>query len=470
MTLVHLRVLDSKSNLPIAFRLRMIHANGSQACPLGRQLRFPLSANIGVGGQALLDGQVYHWIDGACEVMLEPGKYWVEVTRGNRYTPLARWVEVKPGQAALRLLLDPEPGPWPGWMIGDARCHGLSAAAAGLEGAANGMDLVHLLAREYQPNPDAPADISSLLQYSGQGAALTHDCCEVFVNTLNTNPILGSISILNSHRPVFPLASCTPESPELWSILDWSRQGHRKGGLVSWVNGTAGVPQLQGEALAAAILGELDTFEISNPLLSRHSQVQFWYLILNAGIRLPILGSSGKESNTQEIGSLFTACRILEGESGQKQWIEAARTGQSFVSSGPFLHAYRSGGKEEFACHYSCQMEGLELQWVLNGDVVHVQPSGRGERNCVFSPPPGAMGWLAVRLVDLSRDEFAAHSNPLDLGGYIPLKRKEALDELSKRLRETSMVLSQGEYHPLKFRDQILSSLEKAQKRLIMES
>src|SRR5205807_28740 len=61
------------------------------------------------------------------------------------------------------------------------------------------------------------------------------------------------------------------------------------------------------------------------------------YDLLDAGIKVPLMGASGKESNASALGVMRTYAR-LPGEGFQYEaWIEAVRVGRTFVSNGPVL-------------------------------------------------------------------------------------------------------------------------------------
>jgi hypothetical protein len=160
----------------------------------------------------------------------------------------------------------------------------------------------------------------------------------VVVNTINTHPELGTVSLLSSHRPVYPLRFGVPGLDD-WSVADWCDQCHRKRGLVVWPD----LPRLrpdapQGEALAAQILGKIDAFEISRFTSIEPESLAAWYRLLDCGYRLPLVGGSGKNSNTTALGAVRTYARIESGsEFNYAAWIEAIRLGRTFVTNGPLL-------------------------------------------------------------------------------------------------------------------------------------
>src|SRR5262249_45285712 len=224
MLTVHVRVSDAATGQPTPVRIRLIDCAGVCRMPFGRLTEFATGPDEDVGGQVQLDGDAFAHIDGVCEVRLPPGPVRVEVHKGPEYLPLQREVVLGPGKIALRLAIERWIDPHEqGWYSGDCRAHELSPHAARLEGAAEGLDVVNLLARERPPRGERPAAFVNLLAFSGTRPALDGSPY-VVVNTYNTHPVLGTVALLNSHRPVYPLRFGAPDGLDDWSVSDWCDQ------------------------------------------------------------------------------------------------------------------------------------------------------------------------------------------------------------------------------------------------------
>jgi hypothetical protein len=336
MLTVHVRVSDASTGRPVPARLRITDAAGRYYPPLGRYADFRTGPGEDVGGQVLLGGRAYAYTDGACEVRLPPGLLRAEVSRGPEYVPAVHEVNLAAGQLALRLSL----GRWTderaaGWWPGDARAHELSPHAAVLEGAAEGLSVVQLLARERPERGEMPAAAGNLLAFSGTQACVRSPECLAVVNTLNAHDVLGTVALLHCHRPVFPLRFTGPD----WSVADWCDQCHRKRGLTVWGD----LPRLteehpQGEALAAMLLGKIDAFEVGRSGARWVEARALYGRLLACGLRPALVGGSGKESNAQALGAVRTYARLKEGEElTTATWIEAVRAGRTYVTSGPLL-------------------------------------------------------------------------------------------------------------------------------------
>lgn len=326
MLTVHLRVNDAATGKPTPVRLRISDAGGRFYPPLSRFAEFPTGRNEAVGGHLMLKGEAWCYIDGACEVPLPSGvPLRVQATKGPEFSPLDETLTLGPGQMALRFSIKRWiNSPAKVWYSGDSRCHFLSPHDALLEAAAEGLDVVNLLAVEEPFGNFRTAQ--NLTAFSGQAAAMESHGHMVAVNTLNVHAALGKIGLLYSHRPVFPLASHDDRS-----LCDWCDQCHRKGGLTVWVDAFNEMP-LGGEALIAAILGKIDAIEIiafSPPLMEWIDRL--W----NAGFPIPMIGGSGKDSNAIPLGAMRTYAQLRDGEEfSYKAWIEAVRAGRSYVIDG----------------------------------------------------------------------------------------------------------------------------------------
>ncbi|MFO0841266.1 MAG: hypothetical protein U0797_02560 [Gemmataceae bacterium] len=339
MQTVHVRVLDRDTNKPTPVRIRFTDAKGTYFAPLGRLVEFPTGPGEEVGGQVRVGGRAWAYIDGACEVHLPPGQITVEICKGVEYTPILREVTLAAGQLALRFAIDhwidPRRG---GWHAGDMRAHELSPHAALVEGAGEGLAVVQVLARE------RPGVLRNLLAFSGTEAALRSAECLVVVNTLNEHPTLGTVGLLDSHRPVYPLRFGEP-GPDEWSVTDWCDQCHRKRGLVVWpdlARLTESHPQ--GEALAALVLGKIDAYEVTDFPDPEPEVLGLYYRLLDAGARPALVGGSGKESNAVPLGAVRTYAQLLPGEElGPATWAKAVRAGRTFITNGPVLTLTASG-------------------------------------------------------------------------------------------------------------------------------
>jgi hypothetical protein len=205
---VHVRVNDAATGQPTPVRIQFAGPEKhSVFAPLGRVGR--LDPCELTEGEIVLIGGHYACIDGTCEVQLPADPVRVEICKGFEYTPSRQEVSVGPGKMALRFSLER----WidlrrERWYSGDTSAHLLSPHAALLEGAAEDLAVVNLLALEWPPLKPAPfRSIPNITAFSGQRPALEMPGHMVVVNTTNCGGILGTLDLLNCHRVVHPLTT-----------------------------------------------------------------------------------------------------------------------------------------------------------------------------------------------------------------------------------------------------------------------
>lgn len=361
---VHVRVCDAQTGASLPCRLLIRDTTGHLRVPLGYLSDPSVEEGREVGGHLVQGGDVWTYIDGQCEVRLPPGRLFFQVRRGLRYLPLCTEEDRGLGRIAVRLRMRQAISTEPGWYWADTRAHWLTPAAAALEGAAEDLDLVHVLAARWD-RPGLPR-ISNLLDFSGQQVLLERYGCKVVVNTYQRGGAWGDLALLHCHRIVFPLVS-GETGFEHYTLADWCYQCHRKGGLVIW----PGFPGEMGERFLLAVLGDIDGIEwCGETLRAQEAQASdpsnqpakldpddcadctsglqpdtgltagglaLWYALLNLGKRLAIVGASGKRSNATPLGAVRTATFLGAEPLTPAAWVAAVKRGQTYATCGPVL-------------------------------------------------------------------------------------------------------------------------------------
>jgi hypothetical protein len=488
---VHLRINDAATGKPTPVRLRVTDAAGNYYPPHGHAAEFPTGVGEYVGGDLLLDGKRWAYIDGSCEIALPPGELVIEATKGPNYRPLREIVILPVGKLALRFSIDC-PVDWRRGRLfsGDTRAHFMTPHAALLEAEAEDLAVVNLLAKE---SPFRGEDgqtymvRSNLHAFSGQRPCLEADIHLVAVNTLNTHPVLGKLALLNCHRTIHPLSFGGSDQSDDWSLADWCSQCHRKSGLVVWADAFGSKVGHAGEALANAILGDIDALELDPHDPSR---VRAWYHLLNSGVRLPIVGGSGKDSNRTPLGIVRTYAHLQNNNSlpysawieavrrtfSYSAWIEAVRGGRTFVTTGPIptLHLqgqgegtvhYRAPGATLFRIHFlAYSLEPIErIEVLANGAVI---ATGDGKEVFLDVDLPTG-GWLAARCWQGGR--IVAHTSPqyVHVSDISPPVDSAAVAFLDGHLtRARSWVENEGRFQKPKSREKLLGIFDAARDKL----
>lgn len=472
MLTIHIRINDTATQKPTPVRLSVTGPAGEYFPPLGRPATFACGSGEDVGANLRLGRENFAYIDGACEIKLPAGvPLRVRATKGPEFRSLDETVKLGAGQMALRFGIDR----WmhlaeAGWISGDSRSHFVPPHAAALEAAAEDVGIVNLLAKVHQQlmnDGNAYSTLTNMTAFSGQSPALEASPQSVVVNTFNMHPALGSLSLLHAHRVVFPLAFGEPFDTDDWSLMDWCDQCHRKKGLVVWANAFhASEGLLGGEALVAAVLGKIDALEF-DAAPRPQSLLPWYYRLLNAGVRLPLVAGSAKESNRTPLGAMRTYAHAWTEPSGYTAWIEAVRRGESFITNGPIMSFGASA--TGFSATAACASTFDKLEVIAGGQVIAVakpeDEDGRFKASIDLAFPATA-NWLAARCVggpsmlNPATVNFA-HTSPIYLG---PVRRDPAaasvLAECVTKVREWAE--TQGQYREEKWRTQLVENCEKA--------
>lgn len=412
--IVHLRVNDAQTQQPTPVRVCITDSQGKAYFPLSRSAIFPIGRNECVGGQVSLNGQLWFYCDGTCEIRLPTQTpLRVKITKGIFYRPIEKEIILGAGQMALRFAMEMGIDSAPYHSV-DSRCHFLSPTDAAFEGNAEGLDTVQLLVREYNfPANDGHLykQTANLLAFSGQTPAWEKGSTAVYVNTFNQHPALGRLGLLHCHRAVYPLSFGGEESDD-WSLADWCEQCHRKKGLVTWCDayrpeaGLAG-----GEALINAILGKVDALEWDS-VERKRPFLPLYYRLLNAGIRLPLIGGSGKDSNRIALGSTRTIVKKSDLSP-----IEAIRQGLALVTNGPIPYLHTESDAVQFGFQSLVPIQKIEL--IGNGQVLTSRSYPEGAyRDDLTSEQKDFVGWLAVRCLSgqtspiYPTETIFAHTSP----------------------------------------------------------
>lgn len=431
--IVHVRFHDLASGQPLPVLAGFTDAAGHSYAPFGRLTDFAKGRGEEVGGHLWWQGRSLAYLEGNVEIALPAGPITVWAERGAHYLPLRQTVVLTPGKMALRLGLRRRWDPRAlGWYPGDTQAFFLSPHAALLEARAEDLAVVQLLAC-YVPAGARPAALPNLLAFSGQQPALQAPGCFVVVGTLNEHAVLGRLALLYCHRVVYPLTFGMPVDTDDWTLADWCDQCHRKGGLVLAADFFRQRRWQQGEVLADLLLGKIDALDLSGwePAVEPpfREAAEPWYLLLNSGLRLPLVAGSSKDSNCQRLGWPRTYVQLLPGEElTYRSWIEAIRAGRTTLSRrqaavfltiadqgpGAVLRLPAQVEKVPVRCTVYGWEEPLPLQLVVDGLVVAEQsrPQAADTQEpvvCEWEIPVPGSGWWAARL----GPDLEAHTSPI---------------------------------------------------------
>lgn len=364
---VTVRVVEQETQQPAAVRIHFHGAQGEYLPPRGNHRKvnpYWFEDNYGEFVNGL---NQYAYIRGECLVDLPLGKVYVEITRGYEVKPIRTRFEVTPDTQEVTFSLE-KVLHWreQGWVTADTHVHFLSPTTALLEGQAEGVHVVNLLASQWGEMFSNVTDFDGRTtlgakEFGGDGEFL------VRVGTENRMQVLGHISLLGySGAMIHPLCTGGPSESAIGDPLEvtmaeWAQRCIDQGGLV--VMPHAPNPQL--ERAADIVLGliqgmEMMTFNPFDAQINPYGLAD-WYRYLNLGYQVPVVGGSDKMGQAWLLGGVRTYAHLGGRPFSYENWLAAVKAGNTFVTVGPLAELLVEG-----------VAPGGQLQWPVHGGSVDV--------------------------------------------------------------------------------------------------
>jgi len=379
------------------------------------------------------------YIPGESTIDLPVGKVYVEVSKGFEIRPVRKVVEVTADTEEIVVEIE-KVLPWreKGWVTADTHVHFLSPVSALLEGSAEGVNVVNLLASQWGELMPNVGDFDGKTTWGskesgGDGEHL------VRVGTENRQHVLGHISLLGySDRIIAPMTTGGPDESALGDpieilLTEWARQCKRQGGLVVLPH----FPQPRAEHAAGIVSGDVDALEMTawgnlyggiDPY-----SLSDWYRYLNCGYLVAAVGGTDKMSANTAVGTVRTYALIPpDSPFTYENWKDAVRRAETFVTYGPLLEFAVDGHRPGSRIGMSAGGGTVDVTWQVASVTIpisRVELVVNGEiRESLSVPPGGASGswsvkvdksaWLALLVRGHYADKpeiIAAHSTPVML-------------------------------------------------------
>ncbi|MFN8224431.1 MAG: CehA/McbA family metallohydrolase [Gaiellales bacterium] len=439
---VRLRFSDSDSGEPVAVRLHLHGPAGEYLPPRGHHRVVSRLWHDDEYAELALGDHQYAYVDGECVADLPLGRVAIEISRGLEITPVRTVVEVTGETEELAFALE-RVLRWRerGWVTADTHVHFLSPQTALLEGRAEGVNVVNLLASQWGELFTNVGDFDGRTTFGaddlgGRGEFL------VRVGSENRMPALGHISLLGYGSPLIgPLCTGGPDEsafgdPLAVSMAEWARRCLDQGGLVVLPH----APEPQLERAADVVLGLVNAIELMhfNPLapdahdfgppLSPYGLAD-WYRYLNLGYHVPLVAGSDKMSAASLLGGIRTYARLGAEELSYDAWMDAIRRGDTFVTVGPLVELAVEGARPGASLALPAGGGTINVEWtveslraplsavevVAGGETVHAVDAAGGlsSRGAVTLPVTRST-WIALRVrasTHGTADDIAAHTS-----------------------------------------------------------
>jgi hypothetical protein len=489
---VTVRVVAKGTNNPTPVRIHFHGQHGEYLPPRGNHRKvnpFWFEDNYGEFVNRL---NQYAYIAGECVVDLPLGEVYVEISRGYEVQPIRTKFMVTPDTEQITFEIE-RVLHWreQGWVTADTHVHFLSPTTALLEGQAEDVHVVNLLASQWGEMFSNVTDFDGRTtlgakEFGGDGEFL------VRVGTENRMQVLGHISLLGySGAMIHPLCTGGPSEsaigdPQEVTMAEWAQRCVDQGGLV--VMPHAPNPQL--ERAADMVLGlihgmELMTFNPYDSQLNPYG-IADWYRYLNLGYQTPLVGGSDKMAQSSLLGGVRTYAHLGERAFTYENWMQAVKAGNTFVTVGPLaalqVEGVAPGGSVELpagggAIQVTWKVESVRLpidqvEIVVGGLVaeqvaVNRQLAASGSTAVQISEPT----WIALRVRGSYRGthgEIAAHTSAVQVlvAGKTRFVQKDAtavLEQIEGAIAYIDTIAPRPEARRFK---QMRATLEAAHNRL----
>ncbi len=426
--LVSFEIRDAETGALTPSRVHVRTSQGMYLPPVGHRQEVNDRWFEDFGADLKLGQTQYAYVPGSFQIRLPAGDVFLEVVKGFEYEPVRLVVRagaISAGPVVVHLKRTDDVRRQ-GWIAADTHVHFLSPETAWLEGQAEGLSIVNLLAAQWGDLYTNVGDVT------GELSPVSRDDTLVWVGTENRQHILGHLSLLGTNgRITAPLSSAGPDESYLgdaaWtSLSDWADDSRGRGGLAVIPH----FPNPYCEAVADVALGRVDALEIRDFWSGVDTNAtREWYRLLNCGLRVPIVGGTDKMSAGMPIGGLRTYAQVGAGPTSWESWTDAVRAGRTSTSSGPFINlsvegrglgdeiAIGRGASIDVHATARCMAPLDRLELVYNGKVVEATTEPRGNRFLELKTTIRVSrgGWIAARA---SSPFVAQHAWPVQMAAH----------------------------------------------------
>ena len=435
---VHLKVIEKGGSLPVPVKLHIHGEAGEYLAPIDRH-RIPNNKWFEDYSVDFVHKNSHYctYITGETEILVPIGQVYVEVSKGCEIQPVRRVCAVDSATDEILIQLDRVLS-WrqAGWVTADTHVHFLSPASALLEGSAEGVNVVNLLASQWGELMTNVGDFDGRTTWGSRDAGGDGEFL-VRVGTENRQQVLGHISLLGYEgKLIGPMTTGGPDESAIGDpvellLTEWAEKCRGQDGVVVLPH----FPNPRAENVAAILSGNVDAVEMTSwgDLYSGIDPYSLsdWYRYLNCGCFVAAVGGTDKMSAGTAVGTIRTYARIpSDREFTYEEWKDAVRRGETFVTYGPLvemsvdgrpmgsrIELTGSGGTCEVEWHaesVTCPMSRIDL--VVNGEIVRSEAVNPAKAEGSSSIKIEKSSWIAllVRGHYPGKPEIiAAHTSPV---------------------------------------------------------
>lgn len=375
---ITIKVVDAKTRQPVGVRIHFHGEAGEYLPPKGHHRKVNISCQD-VSAEFANGLNQYAYIRGECILDSPMGVVYVEITRGYEVSPIRDHFTVTADTDEITFELE-RVLDWhaQGWVTADTHVHFLNPTTAVLEGEAEDVNVVNILATQWGEMFSNVGDFDGCTTHSN---SLTGNKGEFVarVGTENRMQVLGHISLLGySGEMIHPL--CTGGATESAigdplevTMADWAKRCADQNGMVVMPH----APHPQCERAADIVLDLVHAFEfmVFNPLQGSISPyaVADWYRFQNLGYHLPLVGGSDKMEAALLLGGIRTYTHLGDHPFSYENWMEATKAGNTFVTLGPLVELKVEGNPPGSKLQLPESGGSLSVEWKVESVRVPIE-------------------------------------------------------------------------------------------------
>jgi hypothetical protein len=377
------------------------------------------------------------YIPGETSIDLPVGRVYLEVSKGFEIRPVHKVIEVSPDTKEIVVEIE-KVLPWreKGWVTADTHVHFLSPMSALLEGSAEGVNVINLLASQWGELMTNVGDFDGKTTWGSKEAGGDGEYL-VRVGTENRQHVLGHISLLGYRGQIIaPMTTGGPDESALGDpieilLTEWARQCKKQGGLVVLPH----FPNPRAEHAATVVSGDVDAVEMTSwgdlyGGIDPYS-LSDWYRYLNCGYLVAAVGGTDKMSANTAVGTVRTYARITPDiPFTYDAWVDTIRRAETFVTYGPLLEFAVDGQPMGSRIEMSATGGSVDVTWqaasvtvpmtrvelIVNGEIRESLTVPAGEASGHWSVKVDKSSWLALLVRGHYPDKpeiITAHSSPV---------------------------------------------------------
>ena len=375
-----------------------------------------------------------------------PGETWIKLPVGKIYLEISKGFEIKPVRKTLsvtaetkEILIEIEKVlPWreQGWVTADTHVHFLSPNSALMEGSAEGLNIINLLASQWGELMTNVGDFDGKTTFGSKESGGDGEYL-VRVGTENRQHVLGHISLLGYNGDmILPMTTGGADESAIGDpievlLTEWASQCKEQNGVVVLPH----FPDPRMENASAIVSGNVDGVEMTswgdfyggiNPY-----SLTDWYRYLNCGYFVAAVGGTDKMSATTAVGTVRTYAKIRDDrEFTYDEWKNAVRNGETFVTYGPLMNFNVDGKTMGNRIEISSNGGTLDVNWqvasvtvpvskvelIVNGKVQERETVSSNKAEGYWTYKADKSCWLALLVRGHYEDKpeiIAAHSSPV---------------------------------------------------------